>query len=268
MNRRDALRTLGMASAGVVLAPGQLRAQRVPIEVAGRPVEVAVASVSPSTVRLSVLPLDNSMARPVRNEGALVAASAGRELARQREVFSPVRAGNLRVRLAADPTTLVVETANGISIQRFRIDEKTSRIAFSPGKGPLLGFGEGGPQFDRKGSTYTNRNGQAGYQLRTHGGRVPIQWLVSTDGWGLYIHRPLGAFDLTGPEGLLTPASDALPLDVFVTASADPKEILREYARITGFAELPPLWSFGYMQSHRTLAGPGEINWVARSFRE
>ena len=34
---------------------------------------------------------------------------------------------------------------------------------------------------------------------------------------------------------------------------------MREYARITGFAELPPLWSFGYMQSHRTLAGPDEI---------
>ena len=43
---------------------------------------------------------------------------------------------------------------------------------------------------------------------------------------------------------------------------------MTEYARITGFAELPPLWSFGYMQSHRTLAGPDEINWVARTFRE
>ncbi|MGQ0734151.1 MAG: TIM-barrel domain-containing protein [Acidobacteriota bacterium] len=132
----------------------------------------------------------------------------------------------------------------------------------------MLGFGEGGPQFDRKGAVYTNRNGQGGYQLRTHGGRVPIQWLVSTDGWGLFIHRPLGQFDLTGPEGLLTPVSEALPIDVFVTASADPRQIMREYARITGLAELPPRWAFGYMQSHRTLAGPEEIDWVARTFRE
>ena len=97
---------------------------------------------------------------------------------------------------------------------------------------------------------------------------MPIQWLVSTDGWGLFIHQPLGAFDLTGADGELTPADDALPLDVFVTASRDPKTIMREYARITGFAELPPLWTFGYMQSHRTLAGPDEIDWVARTFRE
>ena len=45
------------------------------------------------------------------------------------------------------------------------------------------------------------RNGQGGYQLRTHGGRVPIQWLVGTDGWGMFIHQPLGAFDFTGTEG-------------------------------------------------------------------
>jgi len=104
--------------------------------------------------------------------------------------------------------------------------------------------------------------------LRTHGGRVPIQWLVSTDGWGLYIHHPLGAFDLTGTDGTLTPTDRALPLDVFVTASPDPKMLMREYARITGFAALPPLWAFGYMQSHRTLAGPDEVRWVARTFRE
>ena len=34
---------------------------------------------------------------------------------------------------------------------------------------------------------------------------------------------------------------------------------MREYARITGLAELPARWTFGYMQSHRTLAGPEEV---------
>ena len=32
-----------------------------------------------------------------------------------------------------------------------------------------------------------------------------------------------------------------------------PAEILREYAELTGYPHLPPLWSFGYQQSHRTL---------------
>jgi alpha-glucosidase/alpha-D-xyloside xylohydrolase len=50
--------------------------------------------------------------------------------------------------------------------------------------------------------------------------------------------------------------------------SHDPSEILADYARITGHPELPPLWSFGYLQSHRTLAGPEEILSVAKTFRE
>jgi alpha-glucosidase/alpha-D-xyloside xylohydrolase len=267
LSRRDAVKRLAAAGAGAVLAPCILRGQS-PIVVAGRPVEIAVASVSPSTVRITVAPVSTSAGEAVADDGALVAAAKGTAVGRYREAFAPVRAGNLVVRLARTPPTLTVETQGGELIQRltFRADAPT--LSFALGGGPVLGLGEGGPQFDRKGSAYSARSGQGGYQLRTHGGRVPIQWLIGTDGWGMYIHQPLGAFDLTGADGTLTPTADALPLDVFITASKDPKAIVGEYARITGFAELPPRWAFGYMQSHRTLAGPDEIEWVARTFRE
>ena len=43
---------------------------------------------------------------------------------------------------------------------------------------------------------------------------------------------------------------------------------MREYARITGLPEMPPLWSLGYQQSHRTLAGPDEVMSVAKTLRE
>ncbi len=194
----------------------------------------------------------------------------GKALGRRRapESLAPIRAGNLTVRFTAEPPTIHIDTAAGQPVQRLTLDAAAPTISFLLGKGPLLGLGEGGPQFDRKGSIDSGRNGQGGYQLRTHGGRVPIQWLVGTDGWGMFIHQPLGAFDFTGAEGKLTPAADALPLDVFVVASTDPKAIMAEYARITGHAELPALWTFGYMQSHRTLSGPDEIMKVARTFRE
>jgi len=111
------------------------------------------------------------------------------------------------------------------------------------------------------------RNGQGGYRLQTHGGRVPVQWLIGTEGWGLFIHQPFGAFDLSGPKGKLT-AQAPLPIDCFVVVSKDPAVIMREYAGITGLPEMPPLWSFGYQQSHRTLAGPDEVMWVAKTMRE
>ncbi len=218
-------------------------------------------------MRITVVPIGEP-GTALTASNALVRAADAKPLTTARDAFAPIDAGNLRVRFTATPPTLTVEDRKGVVVQRLALDATAPALSFALGKGPLLGFGEGGPQFDRKGQTYTNRNGQGGYQLRTHGGRVPIQWLVSTDGWGLFIHQPLGSFDLTGANGVLTPGDAPLPIDVFVSASADPKVLMTEYARITGFAELPPLWSFGYMQSHRTLAGPDEINWVARTFRE
>jgi alpha-glucosidase/alpha-D-xyloside xylohydrolase len=203
-------------------------------------------------------------------DDTLVSPAAGRALATHRATSdtTPIRAGNLIVRITGDPASIRIDTTAGTSVQRLTLDASSAVVAFMLGGGPLLGLGEGGPQFDRRGIVDRGRNGQGGYQLRTHGGRVPIQWLVSTDGWGMFIHRPLGAFDLTGTEGRLTPEAGAAPLDVFVTASSDPKAILAEYARITGHAELPARWTFGYMQSHRTLAGPDEVMWVAKTFRE
>jgi len=232
------------------------------------PVEIAVASISPVTVRVTVSPIVGTGGVP--DDGALVPAAEAKPAVRGRrpEALARVRAGTLSVRYTADPPTIHVDNAKGEPVQRLVLNAEQPGLSFQLPKGPLLGLGEGGPQFDRKGSTDRMRNGQGGYQLRTHGGRVPIQWLVGTDGWGLFIHHPLGAFDFSGSEGMLTPSGDALPLDAFIVASPDPTVILGEYARITGHPELPPLWAFGYMQSHRTLAGIDEVMQVARTFRE
>jgi alpha-glucosidase/alpha-D-xyloside xylohydrolase len=268
VSRRRALTHLAAAGAAAAFGPAVIRGQAAPIRIAGMPVEIAVSSISPVTVRITVAAIVGTGGVP--DDGALVAAAQRKPLARRRTAaaFSPVRAGELTVRYTADPPAIHVDTIKGRPVQRLGLGAEESGLSFLLPRGPLLGLGEGGPQFDRKGSVDRMRNGQGGYQLRTHGGRVPIQWLVGTDGWGMFVHHPLGAFDFSGTEGRLTPAGDALPLDVFVVASQDPAVILGEYARITGYAELPPLWAFGYMQSHRTLAGPDEVMRVARTFRE
>ena len=50
----------------------------------------------------------------------------------------------------------------------------------------------------------------------------------------------------------------ALPLDLFIVTVREPAQIMAEYARLTGLPEMPPLWSLGYQQSHRTLASRDE----------
>jgi len=250
-------RELLMRAGAVAIAPVIVRGQAKPITIAGQPVEIVVTPISQSTVRITVKPIVNGAARNVVNRGALVAAAEQR-----------VASGDLVVRVVEGPSTTITITRAGKPVQTLTFNNTESTMTMPIGGAPILGMGEGGPQFDRRGNDLPSRNGQGGYQLRTHGGRVPIQWLIGTEGWGVYVHQPFGSFNLNGGTITFKPSNDALPFDAFVVGSDDPKTIVGEYSRITGYAELPPLWAFGYMQSHRTLAGPEEIESVARTFRE
>jgi alpha-glucosidase (family GH31 glycosyl hydrolase) len=274
--RRDWLKTASIAalastgssvaSLAQTLDPAQGR-----IVIGGRPVEIGIASVSPRSVRLRVQPIVEGGPAPIPDTGELVEPGTGRVVTRGRDERSlaGVSAGDLRVSYTPSPPTLRVETATGAPVQEFVFDPVDSTLLFHPGKGPLLGLGEGGPQFDRKGQVDPMIIGQGGYKLATHGTRAPIQWLIGTGGWAMFIHQPYGSFDLTGERARFTPKKDqGLPFDIFVVASRDPRVILLEYARLTGFPELPPRWTLGYQQSHRTLNGPDEILGVARTMRE
>ena len=57
VSRRAAITRLGSAGAGLALAPAIIRGQSGPLVVAGQPVEMIVASLSPTTIRLTVVPL-------------------------------------------------------------------------------------------------------------------------------------------------------------------------------------------------------------------
>jgi len=274
VSRREAVKRLGVVGAGLALRGTTLRGSHADIVVAGQPVELAVASLNPSTVRLTLRPLQGGLAEPVPYTGALAQDDPGAPVARERDAgaFDTVRAGELVVRFTDGPPTIVVETPSGEVVQRFTLSGMEPGLSFLLPRGPLLGLGEGGEQFDRKGTWDRMRNGQVteeNYSLAVHGTRMPVQWLIGTDGWGLFIHQPYGSFDFRGELGVFTPREDTpLPLDVFLVRADDPREIMAAYAEITGLPEIPPLWALGYMQSSRTLDGPEEILGVARTFRE
>jgi alpha-glucosidase/alpha-D-xyloside xylohydrolase len=234
--------------------------------------EVQVGSVSAHTLRLTVLPIKNGQVAAVPANGSLVRTSWGEPILKVRGESQrrSVKSGSLHVNVSTTPLSFTVETESGELVQRLILDLATGAVVFNTGNSPLLGLGEGGPQFDRRGSVDAMRSGQGGYQLATHGGRVPIPWLIGTQGWAIYIHHPFGAFDFTGEQSKFTPAGrdSALPLDMFLVVSREPAVIMSEYALLTGHAEIPPQWSLGYQQSHRTLDGPEEILGEAKTFRQ
>jgi alpha-glucosidase/alpha-D-xyloside xylohydrolase len=270
-NRRQILKGAGAACAALVLPENVFLARPV-IPVAGQDIEIQIEPVSMHTFRLTISPVENGQVATVPTDGSLAQETWGPPTAKLRGSFPErlIKIGNMGVRVTSDPLEFTVETLNTKRIQKLKIDPRTGVVAFATGDSPLFGLGEGGPQFDRRGSIDAMRSGQGGYQLRTHGGRVPIPWLIGTSGWAMFIHQPFGTFDFTGPESKFEPADQAtpLPLDIFFVASREPRTIMAEYARLTGHAEMPPLWSLGYQQSHRTLASRQEILAEAKTFRE
>ncbi len=260
------------AAGAVVLARGRVEADEQILQVAGRDVEIQMIPVTGLTFRLMVLPLQDGKPIEPASDGSLEERSWPAPAVKLRGAVreQTFKMGLVQVKVTPSPLTFAIQTASGELVQELKIDGDTGAMGFSTGSAPILGLGEGGPQFDRRGSTDRMRSGQGGYQLRTHGGRVPIPWVIGTSGWALFFHQPFGTFDFTGAESSFHPALPAaeLPLDIFIVVSRDPRTIMAEYAGLTGRPELPPLWSLGYQQSHRTLAGPEEILEEARTFRE
>lgn len=268
-NRREVLKGLVVASTALVI-PRKESAQE-NTSTAAQQVEIQITPVSAHTFRLSMFPLNDGPTRSIPSDGSLVQESWGAPGATLRaDPAHEIALGNLRLKVSFHPVSITVTDERGNVIQQFAWDENTGVLSFLSGSAPMFGLGEGGPQFDRRGSTDPMRSGQGGYKLATHGGRVPIPWIIGASGWAIFFHQPFGTFDLTGTQAKFQPVSRSatLPLDLFFVASSDPTTIMAEYARLTGHPEMPPLWSFGYQQSHRTLASREEVLAEAKTFRE
>ncbi len=257
LNRRQALKTIAAASTAAIL-PRRMTAETATQQVAGRDVEIQITVVGPHAFRFSALPIERGKPTFIPDDGSLVRSDWGTPLLTLRENFKKQTAncGKIIVEIVPDPLEFMVTRNSGEFIQRIKINRANGIVSFPSRNSPLLGLGEGGPQFDRRGSTDEMRSGQGGYKLATHGGRVPIPWVIGTSGWAMFFHAPFGTFDFTGTDAIFQPptAEEALPLDIFFIGANDPAIIMSEYARLTGNPELPPLWSLGYQQSHRTLA--------------
>jgi len=269
-DRRQVLKVVGTTCAAFIL-PGSGFAGEGGFGPAEEDLEIRISSVSAHTLRLSIFS-DRAGGGTVRSDGSLVQEVWNGPVTTLSAAFAErtVKSGNLSVKITPRPLIFTISGGDGAVIQQLKVDRSSGVVSFATGNSPLLGLGEGGPQFDRRGSVDTMKRGQGGYKLQTNGGRVPIPWLIGTAGWAMFFHAPFGTFDFSAADSKFLPTGPdaAYPLDIFFVAAQEPATIMSEYARLTGNAELPPLWSFGYMQSHRTLGSPEEILAEAKTFRE
>lgn len=254
---------------------GQFAFGQKPFFLGGHPAELDIQFISENTVRISLL--------PVRSDGTTIGIGESPVLSgfdqlcphyqtRTLPIDHSVYLGKNKNHLAIKGETIAFHFKKSIGeiTKAIRFDTSSGSISCKLNGSPVFGLGQGAKQFDRRNALYPMVVGSKYWKMKEYGGRVPVPLLISPEGWGILFHYPSGQIDLHNDEVKFLPGKDTdhVPLDFFVMLADSQVEILREFGQLTGNPPLPPRWSLGYMQSHRTLAGPEEVLDIAKTFRK
>ncbi len=224
---------------------------------------LTLTALSPSILRISISPTNDA---PRLAELGVV-SQQGKDLADPGQVHpGTILWGKYSLKITDGPLH-VAAYESGQLRQEIRFDLDSTDVRFNL-TGPTFGLGEGVHPFDRRGTRDDMFNGQHPPDLQTFGARLPIPWVMSPEGWGVFVGQPSGSFEFTRTEARFRGSEATSTRNVYLLLGDTPADVLRAYADLTGHPHLPPLWAFGYQQSHRTLASKDEILSVVQTFRD
>lgn len=266
-------------------------------------VNIKVTETAKSALRITLEPVRGNIERNSEPELALVDKPADLVF-RSMPKTGTAETENFIIKFKTDPLTISISNNAGKKIQDLVFSEN-GKVIFRLDDNPVLGMGEGGPrmnkgwrdekiEFDRRGRMHRM---EPRWQANAYGSRNPVPLLVGTGGWGLFVVSPWVQVDLRDEErgvliptrslGLqagvqdqgnqqqnsgkgLPPAENYIPgrFDVFVFDISEPEDFMNDLAGITGRAVIPPIWSLGYMQSHRTLEDNKQMIDIVKTFRK
>lgn len=271
----------------------------------GQPAELQISASGSHALRIVLKP--KAYTKPLPNNPAVESDASSSPSLKLSTLNGAVqkKIGALHINISGNPLTIVVSNATQ-TIQKI-VFQENGWIAFDLiGTEKVLGMGEGGPkpvravnwrnsvvQFDRRGQMDSM---QPRWQGDAYGSRNPVATLLGTSGWGIFAATPWMLVDLRATDkGFLIPFQPPVPVDqvqnqrnqgqnlgkglpplseivdglydLFVFDATDPTIMMKQYAKITGVAVLPPKWALGYMQSHRTLQDDYQMTSIVDTFR-
>lgn len=133
----------------------------------------------------------------------------------------------------------------------------------------IYGLGERFDSMTRNGRTvdFYNKDAVGTTSRRTY---LNIPFYLSTKGYGLFLNATaqtdwqIGTTDLSALQFAVLDSQ----IDYFVIPGKTPKDVIKGYCTLTGFAPLPPLWSFGLWMSRNSYTSWDIVEDVARKVRE
>jgi alpha-D-xyloside xylohydrolase len=149
---------------------------------------------------------------------------------------------------------------------------KAERATFSIKSFPdecFVGTGERFRKMDLSGQTFQLKN-QDGQGVNNRRCYKNIPFYMSSRMYGCFYHTSdyckLSLADHSTRS--IQFLNDHATLDVFLIGGKTPEEILRSYRMLTGFPQMPPLWSFGIWMSRMTYFSADEVNEICDRLRK
>ena len=134
----------------------------------------------------------------------------------------------------------------------------------------LYGLGEHFGSFDRKGQRIVSWTRDPVGSLTSTVCYINVPFLISSRGFGLFLHHHSKiAYELGNPALQTAAMRVGDPyLDYFFIYGPSPKEIIGRYTELTGRATVPPLWSFGVWWSRCMYRNRDQVEGIVERLRE
>ena len=158
-------------------------------------------------------------------------------------------------------------SVGGDTIATHRTERATVSFKCTPDE-CFVGTGERFRKMDLSGQTFQLKN-QDGQGVNNRRCYKNIPFYLSSRMYGCFYHTSdyckLSLADHSTRSVQFM--CDRATLDVFLIGGQTPEEILRGYRMLTGFPQMPPLWSFGIWMSRMTYFSADEVNEICDRLR-
>lgn len=186
-----------------------------------------------------------------------------------------VNRGNLAISIIDGDGRMIVKDAQPVE---FKKDNKSGIIGFRvwkimPEDEHYFGLGEKAGPLDRRGGAFVQWNTDAShYEEGTDPLYDSIPFFITDragESYGLFLDNTWRTeFDFgKSLRGQYSFGSEGGPLDYYMFYGPGPKQVVEDYAWLTGTTPLPPLWSFGYQQSRWSYGTEKELRAIAQRLR-